>query len=248
MARTPRRVSCSGYYHVILKGNGRQALFEDDDDRRTFLRVAQRCFADSGVSVLAWCLMENHVHLLLRDEGERLSPSIHRLATTYARRYNDRSGHVGHVFEARFKNAPIETESYLLEAVRYIHNNPEKAGLCRAEEYPWSSYADYVGTAERCDLVVDTALVNELLGGPEGFAEFCAARPGAYRPPAGRRLKEAEAREVAERVLGGLSPHEVASLPVTRRNALLRSMRAEGLSVRQIERLTGVGRNIVARA
>ena len=221
--RVPRQTSRSGYYHVVIKGDGGQALFEDDADRRTFLRLAGKYLAGAGVSVIAWCLMENHVHLVLRDDAEGLSAAMHRLGTAYARHYNDRTGRVGHLFRERFMSSPIESESYLLEAVRYVHNNPEKAGLCRAEEYPWSSYGSYAAPGSSGELSVDTAVVLDRVGGEKGFAEFVAAR-------------------------GDISPVEVKNQPVERRNQLLRELRAAGLSVRQIERLTGVGRNIVARA
>ena len=88
-----------------------------------------------------------------------------------------------------------------------------------------------------------------MLGDEKDFAEFVAARgDGGYRPPSGKRLDEPEARDAAARVLGDIVPVEVKTLPVGRRNQLLRDLRAAGLSVRQVERLTGVGRNIVARA
>ena len=247
--RVPRRVSCSGYYHVVVKGDGRQAIFEDDADRRTFLRLAERCFAEAGITVMAWCLMENHVHLVLRDDADGLSAAMHRLETAYARHYNDRAGRVGHLFRERFMSSPIESDAYLLEAVRYVHNNPEKAGVCRAEEYPWSSYRTYATPGSACGLTVDTSVVLEMLGGEKNFVEFTAERGlRAYRPPSGKRLDESEARDAAEHVLGGTAPAEVKALPVGRRNQLLRDLRAAGLSVRQVERLTGVGRNIVARA
>ena len=247
--RVPRQASRSGYYHVVIKGDGGQAIFEDDFDRRTFLRLAERYFAEAGVSVIAWCLMENHVHLVLRDDAEELSVAMHRLGTAYARHYNDRTGRVGHLFRERFMSSPIESESYLLEAVRYVHNNPEKAGVCRAEEYPWSSYSSYVTPGSSCELTVDTSAVLDLLGGEKNFAEFVAERGNClYRPPSGKRLDDTEARDAAAHVLGEVSPVEVKKLPVERRNQLLRELRAAGLSVRQVERLTGVGRNIVARA
>ena len=201
------------------------------------------------MSVLAWCLMENHVHLLVEDGGGVLSSAMHRLGTIYARHYNERAGRVGHLFRGRFLSSPVETESYLLEAVRYIHNNPSKAGLCPAEDYRWSSYRDYLSPGSRETLQTSTEMVLELLGGVEGFLAFSSSRPdGAYRPPSeGTRLREGEVSETARHVLGETSPGEVRSLPRDRRNALLRDLRDAGLSIRQVERLTGVGRNIVAR-
>lgn len=169
--RIPRQVARSGYYHVVIKGDGRQAIFEDDADRQTFLRLAERYFVEAGISVIAWCLMENHVHLILWDGSNELSGAMHRLETAYARHYNDRAGRVGHLFRERFMSSPIESDAYVLEAVRYVLNNPEKAGVCRAEEYPWSSYRAYVTPGFASDLSVDVSLVHEMLGDEKDFAE-----------------------------------------------------------------------------
>ena len=128
MPRRARRSSESGYYHVMLRGNGRQVIFEDDLDRREFLRELSETMAQSGVSIVAWCLMSNHVHLLLADEQGSLSTAVHHLATRYARHFNRRTGHVGSVFDGRFKSVPVESDVQLLAAVRYIHENPVRAG------------------------------------------------------------------------------------------------------------------------
>ena len=167
------------------------------------------------------------------------------LATRYAQRFNRRGGHVGHVFQGRFYSSPVEGESYLLEAMRYIHNNPAKAGVCAAEDYPWSSYHEYVGAPE----YADTGLLLEMLGGHEAFVRFSSSSERVrYRPPARPRLADAAAEEVAREVLGPLAASELKSLEKARRNALLCELREAGLSVRQIERLTGIGRGTITRA
>lgn len=245
MPRTERRKSASGFYHVVMRGNGRQNLFEDDADRRAFLSLLQGDAERFGVRVLAWCLMSNHIHLLLEDGDDNLSEMMRSLATGYAQRFNRRGGHVGHVFQQRFYSNPVESEDYLLQAMRYIHDNPAKSGACPAEEYPWSSYHEYVGTSE----YADTRLLLEMLGGQEGFVEFSArGREGTYRLPGRPRVPDAMVGEVAEDVLGALSASELKSLDKGRRNVLLRRLWEEGLSVRQIERLTGIGRGTVYTA
>ena len=135
VARSTRAVSESGYYHVVLRGNGKQLIFEDESDRQAFLEKVASLFAERNIAVIAWCLMGNHVHLLVRDEGMRLSEAMHALTTWYAQRFNRKSGHAGHVFQGRFASFPIDDDSYLLEAVRYIHDNPAKVGICPANEY-----------------------------------------------------------------------------------------------------------------
>ena len=124
MARGPRAISNSGYYHVMLRGAGRQLLFENDLDRRTFLCYLTEAIAGTKTSLIAWCLMDNHVHLLLCDPQNSLAGLMHSVSTRFALYFNGRSGHVGPVFQGRFKSKAIETNEYLLQAVRYIHDNP----------------------------------------------------------------------------------------------------------------------------
>ena len=170
--RVARRESESGYYHVVARGNGKQIIFESDDDRATFVRMLEESASAADVGIIAWCLMGNHVHLVLEDAGSRMSDAMRTLLARYARYFNERTGHVGHVFQERFFSEPIEGDSYLLAAVRYVHLNPERAGVCSAGEYRWSSYGEYVGVP----VITDTSIVLDMVGGPEGFARFCGER------------------------------------------------------------------------
>lgn len=245
MSSVPRKVSESGYYHVVTRGTGRQIVFEEDSDRYAFLRTVRKVFGDAGLLLIAWCLMSNHVHLVVFDEKQQLSMAMRNVLSAYARRFNARGAHTGHVFQQPFSSSPIEDDAYMLAAVRYVHDNPAKAGICAAEDYPWSSYHEYVGTPE----FAETALVLEMLGGVEGFKEFSSRVPPALSlcPQMHGRFTEDELLVNARYVLGGIDPSEVKTLQKTQRNELLGRLRSAGFSIRQIERLTGVGRNIIAR-
>lgn len=247
MPRSPRRLSKSGYYHVTARGSGRQAIFEDDDDRRAFLDALDRQFEKHGVVLLAWCLMENHVHLLIDDATGNLSRAMHGLISCYAQKFNRRIGHVGHVFQDRFGSEAIEDDAYLLEVVRYIHDNPERAGICPRDEYPWSSYREYLGQAGHAGHA-STALILEMLGGVESFVEFSEGRGSPYKHMRRKRVPDERTQEVARVALDGEDPGSIKALPKDERDKRLRALRAAGLSVRQIERLTGVGRWSITRA
>ena len=245
MSRAPREYSESGFYHVTVRANGKQILFEDDADCHAFLGMVAESLEPRFVTLLAWCLMSNHVHLIVDDPEGRLSEAMGVLLTKYAKRFNSLTGHVGNVFEARFGSFPIENENYLLYAVRYVHNNPVRAGMCaRPADYRWSSYHEYVsGTG-----ISNTAIVIDMLDGVAGFEAFMNEEDtSGYRPGKGRRLTTEEALEIARQVLGGIEPHDVGGLDKPRRDELLRCLRRAGLSVRQIERLTGVGKNTISR-
>lgn len=126
MPRTSRKRSETGFYHVILRGNGKQNLFETDKDRAAFMEAARSSFSRDSVTLIAWCLMDNHVHLIIDDPLDRISTAIQRVASTYAMYFNHTFGHSGHVFEGRYGSVPIIDDEQLLAAVKYVHNNPLK--------------------------------------------------------------------------------------------------------------------------
>ena len=245
MPRTSRTRSESGLYHVILRGNGKQLLFESDEDRVSFLSLLRVKTRADGISVIAWCLMSNHIHLLLDDPQDNLSHAMHALATAYARHFNDASGHVGVVFQGRFTSVPIADEHQLLRAVRYIHDNPEKAGVAPTWEYRWSSYKEYLSGAH----LISDELVLGLIGGREHFEEFSRSeRYSGYYVRSGKRVSDDDAMLAARNVLGDAAPTGLKELPKAERDDALRALRRAGLTCKQIERLTGIGASVISRA
>lgn len=248
MPRSARRESGSGIYHVTVRGAGRRRIFEDDGDRRRFVEGLGTLVEKDRIALLAWCLMDNHVHVLAKAAVSNMTRGFHRLATSYACYFNGRHGHVGPVFQGRFDSAPVETDEHLLAAARYIHRNPLVLGIEQLDEYPWSSYAQYCGEPGVCD----DSIVLDRAGGREAFVELCG-RSGANEqmvslPIKRMRLSEADAERVLASYLGSDPSDRLATLDKAERDRTLRTMKTLGLSVRQIERLTGVGRGIVTRA
>lgn len=245
MPRVSRSKSESGLYHVMLRRSGRQILFEDDSDRAAFLATTSRVLDDEGLELLAWCLMDNHVHFVICDHGDSLSRAMKRIGISYALRLNRKSGHVGHVFQGRFLSKPIDDDRYLLEVIRYVHNNPVEAHVGRAEDYPWSSYAEYACGREG---TTSTALVLDMLDGPEGFVEFVSQGTPKDAPELLGRAPETDKLLAWANEAVGFSAAEIGQLPKAQRDERLRQLEAAGLSIRQIERVTGIGRNTVSRA
>lgn len=251
MSRKPRQKSQTGLYHITMRGNGRQLLFEDDEDRKRLLSLVRTSITRSNITLIAWCLMGNHVHLVMSDHGDNVSEAMHLVMSCYATWYNRRHGHVGHVFQDRFSSAPISSEEYLLDAIRYVHFNPQKAGICPYGAYRWSSHLDYVERDPKI-ATVDLALVRLAFPRVRDYKAFMDASNGTVvRPPSGGRIDEDEALDVGTALvrslgLSGLS--DVKSLNKTKRNEVLAAMRGAGLSIRQIQRLTGVGEWSIRKA
>ena len=131
-----------------MRGNAKEAVFRDDDDRRTVLSVLRHVLDRYGWLLYTYCLLGNHYHLVIETPLPNLSVGMRQLNGLYARRFNRRHGRVGHVFQARFRSVLVESESYLLEVCRYVVLNPVRAGLCDdPADWPWSSYNATAGTA-----------------------------------------------------------------------------------------------------
>jgi REP element-mobilizing transposase RayT len=149
MGREPRSFEPNGVCHFTARGSDRRPLFHDDRDRRTLLIQLGGVVEDYDWSVLAWCLMTNHYHLLMSaPAGKAVSNGMRALNGGYARMYNRRYGRDAHVFRNRFSATPVETDEHLVAAARYVVLNPVRAGMCGLpEEWPWSSYRATVGLA-----------------------------------------------------------------------------------------------------
>ena len=196
MARTAR-LAVPGYpHHLIQRGNNRQRVFLDDEDRARYLSMLRDVLREQGVALHAWVLMDNHVHLLLTPgEGRALSRLMQRLGTWYAGWFNHRHGRTGALWEGRFRSSLLETDAYLLTCMRYIENNPVRAGMVeRAEDYRWSSSRHHVGAA------VDPLITDHSLYWGMGNTPF--EREAAYRAFLHEALAE-ESGRLSRAFLGG---------------------------------------------
>ena len=144
LPRNNRKYAFSQIYHVMLRGINKSIIFNDDTDRRKFLKVLKETKDKYNYEIYAYCLMNNHVHIIIFDCLNQLSKIIQRIAVSYSSYYNKKYERVGHLFQNRFKSKCVENDAYLKSLVRYIHQNPEKAGICLTNNYKWSSFNDFL--------------------------------------------------------------------------------------------------------
>ena len=144
MPRLPRKYNDIGIYHIMVRGNAKQDVFIDGQDKKKFIKTILQKNLEELFIIYAYCVMNNHAHLIAKEEKESISKFMKRITISYAFYFNAKYDRVGHVFQDRFKSEAIKNDSYLLSAIRYVHNNPEKAGIMNKENYPWSSYKWYV--------------------------------------------------------------------------------------------------------
>ena len=144
MPRYPRQYSKTGIYHIMLRGNERKDIFIDEENKKKFIKIVIQKKADEAFKLYAYCIMDNHLHLVIKEQKEPISRIVKKITTSYAYYFNNKYRRVGHLFQDRYKSETIEDEPYLLSVIRYIHNNPEKAGISKKEKYKWSSYSNYI--------------------------------------------------------------------------------------------------------
>ena len=220
MARQPR-VFIPGYpHHVVQRGHNRNAVFVEPADYEYYLANLVEFKAEYDVAVYAWCLMTNHVHLVLspHTHGHAISALMRRVSARQARYVNCLETRSGTLWEGRFKCSVVDTDEYLLACMRYVDLNPVRAGICRHPgEYRWSSYAQKVGrvSADRDDAWLDPDPVTWDMGDNE------SARQRAYKQFVDTKIPDDE--------------HELSRTAV-RRNQLT----GKGRFVDEIEQRTGL--------
>ena len=248
MPRRARRQSGSSLYHVMNRGAGKQIIFEDDADKAFFLKKATALLDDHRAALVAYCLMDNHFHLVLRIPFEELSAYMHRLQTSYAGYFNRVHEHTGLLFGSRFRSETVDTDAYFMVLIRYVHENPVKARMPQGLNYRWSSYGEYKDIARN----IDPEIALSVFGGKRQLLAFHQVEHGKddcmdYNESLQTSLSDEQALLEAQDVLGGEGVLAVKGMDRAERNAAIVRLRERGLGVRQIQRLTGVPRSVISR-
>ena len=244
MARTARTISESNIYHVMLRGVNRQQIFLDMEDNQQFIDVLRQCRELSGFSLLAYCLMGNHVHLLLQTGKEPLALAMKRIGTRYAVWYNSKYERVGHLFQDRYRSEAVDDDSYFFTVLRYILNNPVKAGKCdRPEDYPLSSARDYFTGGG----ITDTAFA-ESISGRDALLEYLAAPcEDACMDDTPSRIGNRDAERIFLGTVGAANAEDCRQMAAEQPEQYVPLLRGAGLSLRQISQLTGLSFGIVRK-
>ncbi|BBB90502.1 MAG TPA: transposase [Methylomusa anaerophila] len=259
MPRAARLRSKTGIYHVMLRGNERKNIFIDDEDKAKFLELLLRKKDGGNYLLYAFCLMDNHVHLVIKENRLNISDLMRSVGTAYAYFFNQKYQRVGHVFQDRYKSENIEEESYLLSVIRYIHQNPANAGVSSLETYPWSSYRYYI--SRNLSILPEVQEILELFSrdmaaAAADFQDFHHSEDlnNKYLDIDSGRLPMNQ-EEVGGYIEKYLRDHNLTKQDIQRReyiaerNQLLRCLaRDSGWSMRKIADITGINREVVRKA
>lgn len=246
MPRQQRRKSESGIYHVMLRGINQQQIFQDEEDNLKFLQIVKECKAISEFKLFAYCLMENHVHLLIKEGKEPIELIFKRIGNRFVYWYNTKYKRVGHLFQDRYRSEPVESDEYFLTVLRYIHQNPVKAGIVKScGKYRFSSYNEYIKESK----IIDDELAKEMLT-KEEFVKYHKKEETAscleikeIKP----RLTDEEAKRIIKEISGCENIEQFQRLTGDKQNKFIAKFRKKNISIRQISRLTGATIGIIRK-
>ena len=244
MSRASRNYSQSGVYHILFRGVNQQSIFEEKADydklKETILMVKE----EMNFEIYAYCFMSNHVHLVLKEKKDKdISLIMKRILCKYARWYNLKYGRSGALVANRYKSAPVEIDEYFLSLIRYVHQNPVKAGISQnLIDYPHSSYAEYMKESN----ITDTDLVFEMIGKTE-FEEFHKCiETIEFRVTDSKKKTDEEIHFLIRKKYGIENAKDISKMKKEERNKILLELKQE-YPIRQLQRITGVSRGVISR-
>lgn len=250
MPRQARKKSETGVYHVILRGINRQTIFIDDEDRRYFLSILAHFIKVSGCELYAYCLMSNHIHLQIQEGLEPLGTTVKRITSKYVLWYNRKHERCGHLFQERFKSEPIETFEYFITVVRYIHQNPQKAYLQDKLDHPlWTSYWEFVRTPRLVNVDFVLSLISDHRSeAVERFINYinhpCQESCMEYEERTS--LSDKEVQEFVEKL--GVKLGDIKYLDkIVRDEIIVKIKMLDGVTIRQVAKLTGLSKSLISR-
>ncbi len=230
----------------MLRGIDKRDLFLTENDYKKYLHYVESAKEKSEISLLAYCLMTNHVHMLLKEGNEEVGDSIRRIAVGYAQYHNRTHGRTGHLFQNRYQSEPVNDDSYLLVVSRYIHQNPLKAGLVKKiKDYNWSSYNHYLCDKET---ITDKDFLKKYFANIKGFIEFNNQSNSDKCLEFNEKARYAD-DDLKIIISGIVEIGKIPGLETNVRNEVLKRIKKEtGASIRQLEKVLGIGRNTIQKA
>lgn len=232
----------------MLRGINRSNIFKSDQDKEYFLNSMYRARKKGNFKVIGYCLMDTHVHLLLQ-ESEEIGVSMKRITVSYVQWFNRKYNRVGHLFQNRYKSEPIEDERYLMAVLRYIHQNPIKAGTVEdISKYHWSSYNEYLKMYDSRDYLIDGEITKVYFNNIKSFTEF-HKEIGKENYMDREDIKKYSDDELLELFKKRIGLDDFYKMSLTDRAKLIKDIYQEtGASIRDLSRGLSIGRSIIERA
>lgn len=244
--RRARLRAKSGYYHIVIRGVNKQNIFFSTEDKEFFKKLLKKYGRRFKMIFHTYVLMDNHVHLLIEDPLNLLSEFIQIVASVYARYFNKKYDRIGHLYQDRFASEVIERNGYLVVVFRYILLNPQKAGICKANKYRWSSYNAY----KKKDPLISTEKILSIFGSVENIYKYLEEKNDDECLDISLRPSEKEFAIVnkIKKLLKTENPIINPELSKKEISAKINLLRKNGISIRAISRITGISRGFIQYA
>lgn len=231
----------------MLRAVNQQQIFEDSEDYERFLQILMDCKAISGYKLFAYCLMGNHIHLLVQEDKEPIEQVMKRIGTRFVYWYNVKYQRVGHLFQDRFKSEPVEDDAYFAIVVRYIHQNPIKAGLSkRLSDYKFSSYNTFFNDSDLIDKDFVFGIIPKEL-----FEQFHNETTNdkcleiEEKPII--KVTDEQAQKIIVKVSKCKNATDFQTLNSVLKEKYIKIFHQSGISIRQISRLCGEKKGMVEK-
>lgn len=244
MSRLSRTISGSGVYHILFRGVNQQNIFEEASDYEKLKETILIVKEEMGFEIYAYCFMSNHVHIVLKEKNAGdISLIMKRILTKYARWYNIKYGRSGALIANRYKSVPIEIDEYFLQLIRYVHQNPVKAGIVNEiGEYPYSSYGEYIRVGE----LTNTTFLLEMISKKE-FVEYHKEIDNfEFRVTDSKKKTDEDVLMFLRKHYNIDNAKSIGKLPKVERDEILAEMK-KTYPVRQLQRITGVSRGVITK-
>ncbi|MBO4870688.1 MAG: transposase [Muribaculaceae bacterium] len=259
MPRKARAISATGVYHVMLRGINHQVIFHDELDYRKFIKILQSQAHPQdkdgrdlppACEIYAYCLMTNHVHLLIRECNKSLGQLMKSIGVAYVSYVNKRYDRIGHLFQDRFLSEPVADAGYFIRLLRYIHQNPVEAGMVASpDDYAWSSWHEYQRDATG---ICSHSVPFSNMSWGELRDMVCAInKTGSLSKTAIEqtlKMSDAQAKDCVAAICEANNiERNLGELPRKKRDLVLSEALKAGIGVRQLARITGVSHSTVHR-
>ena len=261
MPRYARDVSKTGIYHVMIRGINKMDIFLNEEDKNRFIETLVRMKEAGEYILYGYCLMNNHAHLLIKEHKDPIKRTMKRISVSYSYYFNQKYKRVGHLFQDRYKSEKVETDEYLMACLRYIHNNPLKAGIVsNLKDYQWSSYRIYILKGkDNFDIIEKEYILEMFSQNPHRAIELFEK----YSKQEDRNIfmdyeeskngsialgNEDAIKEVLKKYNTDIEKIKAIKDKVKRDTILRELKKVSGNSIRDLSKIIGISKDIIARA
>lgn len=255
MPRVARTKSETGIYHCMIRGINKQDIFLDEQDKHKFKKELKRTKEKYNYNLYAYCLMPNHVHLEVKDNDNCINKLMQGIQISYSKYFNQKYERVGHLFQNRYLSRGVESENDMINLQRYIHQNPEKAGICKTEDYKWSSYKEYQynnGITDKNDILSlfgkDREIALDNFKNYNKYDKKLYTEDWRYYYEMSNKLSDEELVDVIKDVIQEENIYKILQYKKDIRDKVLKRItNVKGVTYSQLARVLGINRKIVSR-